>query len=177
VNRVAVIGSGGAGKSVFSLELAKRTGLPVVHLDREYWRPGWQPTPEPEWESRVAEIVQGQRWILDGNFGGTMHLRLAAADTVVFLDIPRLVCEWAVFTRWLRYRRQSRPDMAPGLNDKLDLEFVRWIWGYPNTRRPGILRQLAELPPSTRIVRLTSRRAIREWLASVAPAVPQEAAA
>ena len=172
-----MIGSGGAGKSVLARELARRTGLPVIHLDREYWRPGWEPTPEPEWAARVAEIVKGEHWIIDGNFGGTMHLRFAAADTIVFLDIPRLVCAWAVFTRWLRYRQQSRPDMTPGLNDKLDLEFVRWIWGYPNTRRPGILRQLAELPPSTRIVRLTSRRAIREWLASVAPAGAQGAAA
>jgi adenylate kinase family enzyme len=174
---VAVIGSGGAGKSVFALELARRTGLPVIHLDREYWRSGWEPTPEPEWETRVAEIVKAERWIIDGNFGGTMHLRLAAADTIVFLDIPRLICEWAVITRWLRYRRRSRPDMAAGLNDKLDLKFVRWIWGYPTTRRPGILRQLAELPPSTRVVRLTSRRGMREWLDSVAPAnVPGVAA-
>jgi adenylate kinase family enzyme len=177
VKRVAVIGSGGAGKSMFALELAKRLGLPVIHLDREYWRPGWEPTPEPEWEARVAEIVKSERWIIDGNFGGTMHLRLAAADTIVFLDIPRLVCAWAVITRWLRYRRRSRPDMAPRLNDKLDLKFLRWIWGYPNTRRPGILRQLAELPPSTHVVRLTSRRQMRDWLDSVASSSLQGVAA
>jgi adenylate kinase family enzyme len=176
VNRVMVIGSGGAGKSVFSLELARRTGLPVIHLDREYWQPNWQHMPEPEWEAKVAEMVTGERWIIDGNYGGTMHLRLAGADTVVFLDIPRLVCEWAVFTRWLRYRKGSRPDMAPGLHDKLHLAFVRWIWGYPNTRRPGILRQLSELPPTTRVVRLRSRRAMREFLDSVAPAAEAAAA-
>jgi adenylate kinase family enzyme len=77
---VAVIGSGGAGKSVLVLELGRRTGLPVIHLDREYWRTGWEPTPEPEWEARVAEIVKGERWIIDGSFGGTMHLRFAAAS-------------------------------------------------------------------------------------------------
>ena len=167
MNRVAIIGSGGAGKSVLARELESRTGLPRIHLDREYWQPGWEHMPEPAWEAKVAELVQGERWIIDGNYGGTMHLRLAAADTIVFLDIPRLVCEWAVITRWLRYRRRSRPDMAPGLNDKLDLAFLRWIWGYPNTRRPGILKQLGELPASTRVVRLTSRAAIREFLAAV----------
>ena len=167
MKRVMVIGSGGAGKSRFSLELARRTGLPVIHLDREYWQPGWQHMPEPEWEAKVATLVQGERWIIDGNYGGTMHLRIAAADTVVFLDIPRLVCTWAVITRWLRFRRSSRPDMAPGLNDKLDLAFLRWIWGYANTRRPGILPQLGELPATTRVVRLTSRAAMREFLASV----------
>jgi adenylate kinase family enzyme len=167
VNRVVVIGSGGAGKSVLSMELGRRTGLPVIHLDWLYWGPGWEPTPEPEWEAVVREAVQGERWIIDGNYRGTLRLRLAAADTVLFLDIPRLVCVWAVIARWLRYRRGSRPDMAPGLTERIDLAFLRWIWGYPTTRRPGILRQLAELPPSTQVIHLTSRAAIREFLASV----------
>ena len=172
-----MIGSGGAGKSVLAVELARRTGLPVIHLDREYWRPGWAPTPEPEWEARVAEIVKGERWIIDGNFGGTMHLRLAAADTIVFLDLPRLVCEWAVITPLACDTGGGRgPTWRPGLNDKLDLKFLRWIWGYPTTRRPGILRQLAELPPSTHVARLTSRRAIREFLAGIEPAETATAA-
>ena len=162
-----VIGSGGSGKSRLSRELARRTGLPLIHLDREYWGPGWQPMPEPEWEAKVAELVRGERWIIDGNFGGTMHIRLAAADTVIFLDLPRLVCLWSVIRRWATFRAEARPDMTPGNADKLDLKFLQWIWGYPRTRRPGILRQLAELPESTEVVRLTSRAAVREFLANV----------
>lgn len=168
VQRVMVIGSGGAGKSVFSLRLAERTGLPVIHLDREYWGPGWQPMqPEERWEARVRELVSGDRWIIDGNFGGTIDIRLAAADTVVFLDLPRLVCLWSVIRRWASYRAEARPDMTPGNADKLDLKFLRWIWGYPKTRRPGILRQLAGLPSTTRVVHLRSRHAMREWLGTV----------
>ena len=169
MKKVMVIGSGGAGKSVLSRRLAELTGLPVIHLDREYWGPGWQPMqPEERWEARVRELVSGERWILDGNFGGTMHIRLAAADTVVFLDLPRPVCLWNVIRRWATYRNASRPDMTPGNREKLDLKFLRWIWDYPRTRRPGILRQLAELPPTTSVVHLRSRRAIDSFVASVA---------
>jgi adenylate kinase family enzyme len=176
VKRVAVIGSGGAGKSVFSRQLGDRTGLPVFHLDALHWRPGWVEPPNDEWAALNRELVKGERWIIDGNYGGTMEIRLPAADTVVFLDLPRLVCLWSVISRWARHRRRTRPDMAPGLNDKLDPAFLRWIWDYPRTRRPGILQLLATLPPTTRVVRLRSRRAMREFLASVA-AAPQTAAA
>jgi len=162
-----VIGSGGAGKSVFSLELARRTGLPVIHLDREYWGAGWQPMPEDRWEARIRELVRRDRWIMDGNFGGTIPIRIAAADTVVFLDLPRLVCLWSVIRRWATFRSDARPDMTPGNADKLDLRFLQWIWGYPRTRRPGIAAQLAALPQTTQVVRLTSRRAMREYLAVI----------
>ena len=163
-----VIGSGGAGKSVFSVDLAARIGLPVIHLDREYWGPGWQPMAEDAWEARIRELVAPDRWILDGNFGGTIPIRLAAADTVVFLDLPRLVCLWSVVRRRVTHRGRSRPDMTPGNAEKLDLRFLLWIWGYPKTRRPGILAQLAALPPTTRVTRLRSRREMAAFLEAVA---------
>ena len=166
-----VIGSGGAGKSVLSRRLSERTGLPVIHLDREYWGPNWQPMTEEQWEARVRELVKRERWIIDGNFGGTIEIRLAAADTVVFLDLPRLICLWNVIRRWATYRRGGRPDMTPGNAEKLDLKFLRWIWGYPRTRRPGIVAQLEALPPTTQVVRLTSHAAARAWLDAVSPRV------
>ena len=176
MKRVMIIGSGGSGKSVFALRLAERTGLPVIHLDREYWRPGWQPTPEDEWEARIRELVSRDRWILDGNFGRTIQIRLAAADTVVFLDLPRLVCLRNVIRRWARYRSEARPDMTPGNAEKLDLKFLQWIWGYPRTRRPGIVAQLEALPPTTTVVRLTSHGAAQAFLEAVAPTFEHAAA-
>jgi adenylate kinase family enzyme len=177
MQRVMVIGSGGAGKSVFSRRLAELTGLPLIHLDREYWSPGWQPMPEDQWEARIRELVRGDHWIIDGNFGGTIGIRTAAADTVVFLDIPRVVCLASVIRRWAMFSREPRPDMTPGNRDKLDPKFLQWIWNYPRTRRPGIVRQLSELPTTTRVVRLTSRRAMREFLANVPATGPAGAPA
>jgi len=62
--------------------IGRRTGLPVVHLDLLYWHPGWEETPTEEWERVVADVVSGLAWIVDGNYGGTLRLRLAACDTV-----------------------------------------------------------------------------------------------
>jgi adenylate kinase family enzyme len=145
MQRVLVIGAGGAGKSTFAARLGRRTGLPVIHLDREYWLPGWiEPAPEA-WAATITRLTAGERWILDGNFGGSLDRRLAACDTVVFLDIARLACVWRVLRRRLRYRGSARPDMTPGCNEKLPLEFLWWIWTYSTRRRPAILQRLQRL--------------------------------
>src|SRR5262245_11527403 len=103
MQRVLVIGSGGAGKSTFATRLGAATGLPVVHLDARYWRPGWVPTPKQEWTRAIDEISARDAWIMDGNYGGTLDRRLAACDTVLFLDLPRVVCLRRVLWRSLRY--------------------------------------------------------------------------
>jgi adenylate kinase family enzyme len=145
MRRVLVIGSGGAGKTTLSLRIAQRTGLPVIHLDSLYWRPGWVPTPAEEWQRAIADLVQRPRWIMDGNYGGTLETRLAAADTVVFLDVPRLLCLRRVLERRIRHDAQSRPSLASGCPERLTAEFLWWIWTYPTRRRNGILARLEEL--------------------------------
>lgn len=140
------------------------TGLPVIHLDREFWRPGWVETPKPEWSSRIEQLVKEDRWIMDGNFGGTMEIRLAAADTVVFLDFPRLLCTFRAIKRAITYRNRTRPDMGPGCNEKMDLEFLRWVWQFPGKTVPAIERRLAKLGPNVQILRLRSPTEVEAFL-------------
>jgi adenylate kinase family enzyme len=165
--RVLVIGSGGAGKSTFATRLGALTGLPVIHLDAYYWRPNWVPTPEAEWHARVDALLVGERWIMDGNYGGTLERRLARADTVIFLDLPRWRCLARVLRRWLRYRGRSRPSAGQGCPERLHGEFLRWIWGYPRRRRAGILQRLAALRPDQQAVILRSPAAVEAYLRAV----------
>ena len=158
------MGSGGAGKSTFAARLAARLGLPLIHLDTCYWRAGWVPTPDDEWARRVNELVKGDEWVMDGNYGGTLDARIAACDTIIFLDLPRLVCIWRVVRRWWRHRGRSRPDMTPGCNEQLTLEFLRWIWTYPVARRPDILRRLGTLRPGQRGIVLRSAAEVEDFL-------------
>lgn len=168
-----MIGSGGSGKSTLARDLAARTGLPLIQLDHRFWRPGWVETPEDEWQATHARLIAGERWIIDGNYGSTMVARLAVADTVIFLDLPRLVCMWSVLRRLALAGRFGRPGQVPGLSDKLDRAFLAWIWNYPRNKRPEVLARLARLPPTTTIHRLRSRREAREFI----DRVPLEAAA
>ncbi len=85
MERVAIIGPGGAGKSTLARILGEVTGLPVVHLDREHWRPGWVETPRDEWERRASELAAGERWIIDGKLRGNNGVAFDRADTIVVL--------------------------------------------------------------------------------------------
>jgi adenylate kinase family enzyme len=163
MRRVLVIGSGGAGKSTFARRLACRTGLPLIHLDAIYWKPGWQETPKQEWARIVENLVAGDRWVMDGNYGGTLEQRLAACDTAVFLDIPRSVCLWRATVRRVRYRGRPRPDMKEGCPEQLTWDFVRWIWTYPVERRPKILQRLSTLDAGRRVVVLRSATEIEDF--------------
>lgn len=167
MRRVLVIGSGGSGKTTFARRLAERTGLPLVHLDRLYWRPGWDPTPDEEWRTRVAELTSGDAWTMDGNYGGTLDLRLAACDTVVFLDLPRLICVGRVLLRRLQHKKSARRELPAGCPERLSWEFVKWIWTYPARRRGSILQRLERLRPSKAVYVLRSSKEIDTFLANV----------
>jgi adenylate kinase family enzyme len=161
------VGSGGAGKSRFARRLAELLGLPIVHLDALYWNPGWVPTPAEEWRRTVEDLVGEDRWVIDGNYRSTFDLRLAACDTVVFLDVPRHVCLWRALKRRYRFHRQTRPDMRQGCPERLTPSFIRWIWNYPRTQRPHMLRRLSAADQSTKVVVLRSTSEIEAFLRSL----------
>jgi adenylate kinase family enzyme len=164
MRRVLVIGSGGAGKSTFARELSRLTGLPLVQLDELYWSAGWIAPAKDEWSRTVDTLVAADRWVMDGNYGGTLEQRLAACDTVVFLDLPRLVCLARVLWRRIQYHGRARPGVAAGCVEHLSLEFLSWIWTYPSRRRPQILAKFAHLRSDQRALVLTSQREVAEFL-------------
>lgn len=164
MNRIAIIGCGGAGKTTLARQLTAILAIEATHLDLLFWQAGWIAPPDDEWRQRVEALAAGERWILDGNYGGTMELRLAAADTIIFLDTPRLVCLARVVRRYLRHLNRPRLDRAAGCDEKLDWEFVRYVWNYQNERRPRVLRRLDHYAPGRQIVILRGRRDIEAFL-------------
>ena len=167
MQRVLVIGSGGAGKSAFAVRLGRATGLPVIHLDAAYWKPGWREPSKDAWAARVTQLLAGEHWIMDGNYGGTLEQRLAACDTVVFLDMPRLLCIWRVLKRFVQYRGRTRPDVTAGCPEQLTAAFLSWIWTYPEQRRPRILARLARLSPEQQALIFRSPKAVDAFFESL----------
>ncbi|MCA1621334.1 MAG: DNA topology modulation protein [Acidobacteria bacterium] len=167
MKRVLVIGSGGAGKSTFSRRLGERLGLEVIHLDVEHWRPGWVEPPKDEWARKVDELCGRESWVMDGNFSGTLEQRLAACDTVVFLDLPRAVCAWRALKRWVMYRDATRPDMAEGCREQFDVKFLLWVWNYPTSTRPKVLALLEKYADGKKVARVRSSAEAEEFLNSL----------
>jgi adenylate kinase family enzyme len=160
MKRVVIIGSGGAGKSTLARRLGEILKLEVLHLDQLYWKPNWVEPPKDEWIQTVAGLLQKETWIMDGNFGGTMEMRLEACDTAIFLDFPRTICLYRVFKRWLKYRTTNRPDMTEGCNEKIDWEFLGWIWNFRKTTKPQIEERLQKIASKKTVIRLKSAREV-----------------
>ena len=124
------------------------------------------PTPDDEWDALIQRLIAQDQWIMDGNYGRTLPMRLAAADTIIFLDLPRLVCTWRIIARSWRYFGHSRPDVAPGCPEQVTWEFVSWVWTYPSRRSPAILRRLEAVRLEKQVVILRSAREVERFLAT-----------
>jgi adenylate kinase family enzyme len=116
MQRVAIIGAGGAGKTVLANQLSVLLNLPVTHLDALRYTPTWHPVPEDEFVAAQRVVTATDRWIIDGNSLASMSIRFAAADTIVFLDLPARVCLWGVLRRRWRYRGGQHAD---GVHDRI----------------------------------------------------------
>ena len=165
--RILVLGPCGAGKSTLAVRLGAALGLPVIHLDKEYWRPGWV-EPEPEqWLPRIEALIARPRWIMDGNFGGTLGRRLERAQLVVNLDYPRSVFFPRLVWRVLSQYGRTRADMAPGCVERFDLEFLRYTWRY---RIDVLPRREARLGAAgVPVIDFRAPRETEAWLAAGAP--------
>ena len=166
MQKIILIGSGGSGKSTLAREMGEKLGYPVDHLDTLLWRPNWKAVPREEQRQIQQTLTTRDTWIIDGNYGGTLDIRIEAADTIIFLDLPRTLCLYRALKRTWRYRKTGRPDMAAGCPEKLSFDFLKWIWRFPVDKRPGILSTL-ETMSGKQTVHLTSRRSVKQFLQSL----------
>jgi adenylate kinase family enzyme len=164
MQRVLIVGICGAGKSTLARELAARLNLPLVHLDREFWQPGWI-LPEPAWwQTHVRELAAGDRWIMDGSYASTLHHRLPRADTIVHLDFPRSIAMYRILKRIMFTYGKTRPDLADRCPEQFDWEFLQYAWAFPKNERPKLESSLASLDRDQTLIRLTRPREVRRFL-------------
>jgi adenylate kinase family enzyme len=167
MNRVIVLGSSGSGKSTLARRLGELLDLEVIHLDSYFWQSNWTATPEDEWAKKVSELLERDRWVMDGNYPNSLSLRLGYADTVIFLDHNRWVCFWRCLKRFRMHRGENRSELAEGCNEKIDLDFIKWIWNYPRNVKPKIVSLLGENLEKN-VVWLKSPKAVSRYLGQMA---------
>jgi adenylate kinase family enzyme len=168
MERLLIIGSPGAGKSTLAIEVARLTGLPLIHLDQLHWKPGWVESSKAEFDAKVGEAIAGRRWVIEGNYGRTLPLRLTRADTVVDLDLPRWQCVLGIVRRAIAYRGRTRSDMTPGCPEQLNREFFLYTIRFGGGGRRRIEQALGGF--AGRRIKLRSRREVHRFLAGLAAA-------
>ena len=166
MQRIMIIGCGGAGKSTLARQLGEKLNLPVVHLDKLFWKPGWEHIPREEFDKLHREALAGEKWILDGNYNRTMEERIRYCDTVIYLDFSCFACLMGVAKRILTTYGTVRPDMGDGCPERIDLDFLKWVWNFNRKKRQDTYRLLNETDGIEKIV-LKNRRAVKRFLKEV----------
>lgn len=166
MQRVMIIGCGGSGKSTLARQLGEKTGLPVVHLDKLFWKPGWVETPKDEFDAILRREIAKDQWIIDGNFNRTIPERLARCDTVIYLDFSRVACLLGVLKRVLTTYGTVRPDMGEGCPERIDFTFLKWVWNFNKNKRQRNY-QLLEEATHAEVIVLKNRRQVKKFLQTV----------
>lgn len=163
MDRVIILGCGGAGKSTLARAMGEKTGLPVVHLDQLFWRDNWEHISREEFDALLAAEAEKEKWIIDGNYNRTIPLRLKRCDTAIYLDFPRWRCLLGVLKRFLTNYGRVRPDMSPNCPEQLDWEFLKWIWNFNRDNRPQLYEMLGSAP-EVNVIILKNHRQVADYL-------------
>ncbi|MEV0619172.1 hypothetical protein AB0I81_38055 [Nonomuraea sp. NPDC050404] len=152
MKRVVILGRGGSGKSALAARLGAITGLPVIELDKHFWRSGLEATPPDQWAAVQGDLVQAGAWIMDGDLGpyDVPEVRLRAADTIIMLDFSFWRCAWQAIRR-----SRERAD------------FWWWVWTYRRRSRPHLLAAIATHAPEAKLHMIRNPQALRRFLAQV----------
>ncbi len=144
MKRVMIIGCPGSGKSTLAKQLALKLELPLVHLDVINWRDNWQTISSEEFDEVLLNEVQKDEWIIDGNYGRTIPMRLKHCDTVIYLNYSRMTCLFGVIKRVLKGYGKTRSDMGENCPERFDLEFLKFVWAFNKNNRDSYLKLLSE---------------------------------
>ncbi|MBQ4163648.1 MAG: topology modulation protein [Turicibacter sp.] len=143
MKRIMIIGCPGSGKSTLSKQLAVKLKLPLVHLDQMYWKSNWQPISNEIFDELLLREVEKDEWIIDGNYSRTISMRLEKCDTIIYLDYHRMTCLLGVLKRVIKGYGKTREDMGENCPERLDPDFLKYVWTFNQSRREEYLKLLS----------------------------------
>lgn len=164
MQRIMIIGSCGAGKSTLARKLHEVSGIELIHLDQHFWKPHWVETDKTEWKQIVSDLVQRPAWIMDGNYGGTMVIRMQRADTIILLDYPTWLCLFRVIRRVLMNSGKSRQDMPADYPEHFSWDFLKYVYNFRKHKHPQIYERIKNHGQHARVFILQNDREAQRFV-------------
>ena len=139
--------------------------LPLIHIDAIMWDPGWKYIGDEKTVGALHEIGAGEEWVIEGYIEKDARPFLfERADTIIYLDYPRIVATVRYLKRWLKHRKDPRPELV-GCPEKFDWEFMKLVWNKGETI--SVNKFLVQLPSQDKVIKLTSLKATRDFLKNI----------
>lgn len=169
MKRVMIVGQPGAGKSTLARALGERTGLPVYHIDKIHWMPGWVERPRDEKTQMCLDVHAKEHWIFEGGHSATWRDRLARCDTLIWIDVGLWRRTYRVARRTVRDLGKVRVDMQEDCPEQFSLEFYQFIWRTRKSSKTNLQHLFDKTPKDKTRVHLRSNREVAEFLKTLKP--------
>lgn len=173
IKRICIVGCSGSGKSTLARKLGRQTGIPVKHLDKLYWKPGWVEIDQDTFRKAVSSELAFDDWIIDGNFGATAGERFRRCHLIIHLNYSTWSCLVGVLKRIVTTYGKVRPDMGEGCPERLDWSFLKWVLAFnkPGSSRDKLLEQVQKYGQHCALIQPKNRRQLRNAMKQVLPRI------
>lgn len=165
--KIMIIGCAGSGKTTLAFKLKEKLNLPLIHLDQYYWKPNWQRTNLDDFTQVHDELCRQNTWIMEGPYIKLLATRIAHADVIIFLDIPRYLCLWRAIKRSIYNFGTVIPGNPQDCQQRLFsfefLKFLKWIWDFNQRYTPLIMEMLNIHKDSKNIYILRSSKEVADF--------------
>ena len=165
INKIAIIGGAGTGKTTLADKFGEKLNLPVYHIDGIHHLENWKERDKAERDKIILEKVNEPKWIFDGTYRTTLEERVKNADLIIFLDYSNIARLKGVIGRFLKNPGKEKKEI-PGCKEQLDLKFIKWVWNWNKTRRDFVIETL-EKHKDKNILIFKNRRDLNKWYNSI----------
>ncbi len=161
INKISIIGGPGTGKTTLSDNLGKKLDLPVYHIDGINYLKNWETRDEEERDKIVLDIIDNEKWIVDGTYKTTLQERVEAAELIIFLNYSTVAKLKGVLCRYLKNKGKEKKEI-PGCNEQMNLKFIRWTLSW-NKRKREFIEDVLKRNSNKNVIIFKNRRSLNCW--------------